>query len=217
MHAVCGRDELLQIIGAVHLLRRGKIVRRGDQAQAFTLRPEQRLLHELAAFVRASPERSRAPPRRAAPVQVQGVGMPARCRKKVVVDLSTQRSMARASFHTVTPSSRKRMQHAEIERDLLEAAARHEQHERALRQMVAEAWDGEPGPGSVENPQAVKRDGQRRDPARLKAREMLRPCHFLRSQNRTIFGRHGVRRRRSGTGSPCRYGRPRSSRRFRAP
>ena len=102
------RDELLQIIDAVHLLRRGEIVRRGDQAQAFALRAEQRLLHELAAFVRASPERSRAPPRRdRRRSRSRASGCRRCCRKKVVVDLSTQRSMARASFHTVTPSSRK--------------------------------------------------------------------------------------------------------------
>src|SRR6185312_283069 len=40
-------------------------------------------------------------------VRVRGVGMPALCSRNVVADLSTQRSMARASFHTRTPLSRK--------------------------------------------------------------------------------------------------------------
>jgi hypothetical protein len=40
-------------------------------------------------------------------VRVRGVGIPACCSRNVVVDLSTQRSMARASFHTRTPLSRK--------------------------------------------------------------------------------------------------------------
>src|SRR5262245_5290207 len=39
--------------------------------------------------------------------QVAGVGIPARASRKLVVDLSTQRSMARASFQTRTPFSRK--------------------------------------------------------------------------------------------------------------
>src|SRR6516162_629154 len=39
--------------------------------------------------------------------QVAGVAMPARESRKLVIDLSTQRSMARASFQTVTPSSLK--------------------------------------------------------------------------------------------------------------
>ncbi len=38
-------------------------------------------------------------------VQVGGVGKPARVSRKLVMDLSTQRSMARASFQTTTPSS----------------------------------------------------------------------------------------------------------------
>src|SRR5262245_60239841 len=37
--------------------------------------------------------------------QVSGVGLPARASRKLVVDLSTQRSMARASFQTRTPFS----------------------------------------------------------------------------------------------------------------
>src|SRR5262249_28713092 len=39
-------------------------------------------------------------------VQVGGVAMPARSRQKLVIDLSTQRSIARASLYTHTPSSR---------------------------------------------------------------------------------------------------------------
>src|SRR5579862_8553739 len=39
-------------------------------------------------------------------VQVAGVAMPARDSRKLVIDLSTQRSIARASFQTGTPSSR---------------------------------------------------------------------------------------------------------------
>ena len=44
--------------------------------------------------------------RRFAPPRSSGVGMPARASRKLVIDLSTQRSIARASFHTMTPSSR---------------------------------------------------------------------------------------------------------------
>ena len=48
---VVGRwNELLQIIDAVHLFRRGEVVWRRDQPQAFALRAEQRLLHEPVAF-----------------------------------------------------------------------------------------------------------------------------------------------------------------------
>src|SRR5262249_39170453 len=39
-------------------------------------------------------------------LQVGGVGIPARCSRKLVIDLSTQRSTTRASLHTGTPSSR---------------------------------------------------------------------------------------------------------------
>ena len=40
----------MQIIDAVHLFRRGEVVWRRDQPQAFALRAEQRLLHEPVAF-----------------------------------------------------------------------------------------------------------------------------------------------------------------------
>ena len=43
-------DELLEIIGPIHLLGRGEIGERADQAQALALRPEQRLLHELPSL-----------------------------------------------------------------------------------------------------------------------------------------------------------------------
>jgi hypothetical protein len=39
---------------------------------------------------------------------------------------------------------------------------------------------------SVENPQDASETASGLIPRALKAREMLRPCHFLRSQKRTI-------------------------------
>src|SRR6476619_8654466 len=164
MHAVCGRDELLQVKGAVHLLRRGKIVRRGDQAQAFTLRPEQRLLHQLAALcelllndlerrlgARAGPGPGR---RDAGLLQKEGGG------GFVHAALDGARIVPHRDAK-LAPG----MEHAEIESDLLEAAARHEQHERTLRQMVAEAWNGEPGPGGRGQSASRKRDDKWPDSA----------------------------------------------------
>ena len=72
-------------------------------------------------------------------VRVRGVGMPALCSRNVVADLSTQRSMARASFQTRTPLSRKRMQEAEAEGDLLQRALRDRAHEHGVRQLAVKA------------------------------------------------------------------------------
>ena len=43
---------------------------------------------------------------------------------------------------------------------------------------------------AVEKPQAASETVSGLMPRARNAREMLRPCHFLRSQNRTIVGRH---------------------------
>ena len=65
--------------------------------------------------------------------------MPARAMRKLVVDLSTQRSMARASFHTGTPSSRRRVKDAKPHRHRLKSSARNGAHDNGVRQFGVEA------------------------------------------------------------------------------
>ncbi len=59
------------------------------------------------------------------------------------------------------------MQHAEIERDFLEAAAGHEADERAFGKPVAKARDGKPGGCLGREAAMVERCEQGIDPAPL--------------------------------------------------
>ncbi len=103
--AWCRRHEALQVIDAAHVLWRRQRIGHVDQHQPAPLRAEQRLAHERAGAGLARDDGLRAAARPST-VQLGGVGSPARASRKLVVDLSTQRSMARASFSTGTPSSR---------------------------------------------------------------------------------------------------------------
>src|SRR5262245_3873214 len=109
------------------------------------------------------------------------------------------------------------MEHAEIESDLLKAAAWHEQHGRTLRQMGGEAWSGAPGSGLGGEPGRRKRAGERSARARPEGAQAAAPVPLLAVAEEGDLASHGVSRRRSGTGAPCRYARPRRFRRFPAP
>ena len=61
-----------------------------------------------------------------------GVGMPALAIRKLVVDLSTQRSIARASFQTGTPKLAQRMQNAQPHGHRLKRAAGNSSHDHGV-------------------------------------------------------------------------------------
>ena len=79
--------------------------------------------------------------------QVGGVGTPAACSSRLVIDLSTLRSIARASLVTGTPNSRSACSTPEALGHLLEAAAGDAAHEHGVGQRGAEARQHEAVPG----------------------------------------------------------------------
>src|SRR4029079_14669791 len=111
-------------------------------------------------------------------------GMPALAKKKVVVDLSTQRTMARASFHTVTPSSRKA---CNTPRYMVTCS----KLPPATNKTSAPRGQWSPRPGMArpvrvldEKPQAVRGTVSGLMTRAQSALATRRPCHFFRSQNR---------------------------------
>ncbi len=188
--AVRPRDEFLQIVGPVHLIVGREIADSLDQAQAFALRAEQRLLHQghalparglddrlglIAAGAAPGPGR-----RDACLLQDEGGGG--------FVDAALDG--ARIVPHP-DPKLAQRMEHAEIKRDLLEAPARNEQHQRAARQMVAESRDSEPGPRRGREPACRQRHRERGDPARFQRTGDAPPMPLLALAEEEDVGSHG--------------------------
>ena len=99
-------NEVLQIVNARDFVRR-----RQRRQASISRRPRPWEPNNGFSTSGRSGRASRAPPLAPPPstrsLQVAGVGMPCLCSRKLVIDLSTQRSMARASLCTGTPSSRR--------------------------------------------------------------------------------------------------------------
>ena len=91
------------------------------------------------------------------------------------------------------------MQHAEIDGDLLEAPARHEQDERAARQMVAKPRDGEACSRLGAEAACRERNRKRPDPPCPQGPGDAPPMPFLSLAEQNDVGRHQLRRR-SGRG-----------------
>src|SRR6476659_3935436 len=109
-----------------------------------------------------------------------------------------------------------RMQNPEIERDLLERAARHEADEGALRQPVAEPRDGKPAGGVGGEGASIERDEQGGEPALLEGAQQVLPVPVtpVTEQDDARVRRRPVRhrlRQRSAPARRCRYGPPGSS------
>ena len=174
---VRGRNEALQVVDAADCLGRRQIVGPSIRRKPAPLRAEQRLAHQ-----RCRPAVSRATMARAASapstVQVGGVGRPARASRKLVVDLSTQRSIARASFHTGTPQLAQRVQHAEPARHLLEAAAGDGADEHRVGQRGIEAGQCRARAARVVSKRARGKAERHRlaRPASAKAARSARAC-----------------------------------------
>ena len=97
-------DEALKIIDPADLLGRRQVVDARDQLQTLALRAEQRLENQRRP-VPASRSTISAAAARVETTKVAGVGRPARLTSRLVIALSTQRSMAPGSFQTVTPAA----------------------------------------------------------------------------------------------------------------
>ncbi len=138
-----GLDELLEVIRAAHLFGRGEVRDGFDQPQALALRAEQRLLHELAALrEHARGDRHGiALMHRGEGARRGDAGLLQEERGGGLVDAALDGARIVPHRHAELTQA---MQQAEIERDLLERAARHEAHEGAFRQAVAEPGNGEP-------------------------------------------------------------------------
>ena len=97
-------DEALQIIDAGHSSIGGRSDSMPDEFEAAALRAEERLQHQAVPSGIRGVIKARAA-RGLCKAKVSGVGIPCLCRRKLVVDLSTQRSMLRAELTTGTPIS----------------------------------------------------------------------------------------------------------------
>ena len=160
------RDELLEIIDPVHLLMRRQIGERGDEAQALALCPEQRLLHQSVPFAEHACRDRRS---------LEGIDASegARRRQPLALEEEGGGGLVDAALDGagVVPHGdaelAERMQHPEIERDLLERAARHEADEGALGKAVAEPGNGKAGRGFGGEAASIERDEQGGEPALL--------------------------------------------------
>ena len=161
-----GRYELLEIIDPVDLLGRGEIGKRGNEPQAFALRSEERLLHQFVAFgdegssdrlgLGAIGKGKRAGRRQAGALEKEG--------RRRFVDAAFDGACVVPHRHAELAQG---MQHAEIERDRLEAAARNEADEGALGQTIAETGDVKPGRRFGREAAKVERRDEGRDPVPL--------------------------------------------------
>src|SRR5262249_55069746 len=123
--------------------------------------------------------------------QVGGVGRPARCSRKLVIDLSTQRSMARASLTTGTPSAGRACSTPSglVTCSKLPAAI-------VLTMAAAGRPAAKPGsdrpPSTSEKPQSCSDNRTGSAPRRSKAAPSWWACQSGRSMKMAILGRVGM-------------------------